>query len=60
MRVNRDNIPLEKGPFQKETGIAYNISINRDRREGKIDLKIKPIIINIKKYNLKFPVDGMF
>lgn len=44
---------------------SYDKNSNNDRKEKanyhpKLDLIIKPIKINVKKYDLTFPIDGMF
>ena len=39
---------------------TYNLSIKTDSDKKELNLKIKPLKINISKYNFDFPADGMF
>lgn len=39
---------------------TYNLTLKSDCDKKELNLKIKPIKINMSKYNFDFPADGMF
>ena len=59
MAVKKES-QLRKGVGLKKNNEISEKSFCGNVGNKKINLNIKPIKIKLNKYNLKFPIDGMF
>ncbi len=48
---------------EKDEMKCYDVNIKQDDSEEEdeeLDLRIRPVKVNLKKYDFRFPIDGMF